>query len=57
MKSKLLLIALTAAITAIIVVLVLKMLDYDNPALVGGAVAGGVAGAIASSLKNKKADQ
>lgn len=56
MKNRLLLISLTAAITATIVVVILKMLDFDNPAVIGGAVGGGVAGAIASSFKKEKKD-
>lgn len=54
MKSNILKIGLFAALTAIIVVVVLKLLGQDNPTVTGGAVAGGVAGALASIFFKKR---
>ena len=48
-------IILVAAITAIIVVVVLKLMDQSNPVVTAGGVSGGVTGALISvfSRKNK----
>ena len=53
-KNPILTIALVSALFAILVVVVLKLLGYDNPTVIGGGVAGGVAGAISSSLLKKR---
>ncbi len=53
-KNPILTIALASALVAILVVVVLKFLGYDNPTVIGGGVAGGVAGAISSSLLKKR---
>ena len=53
-KNLILTIALASALVAILVVVVLKLLGYDNPTVIGGGVAGGVAGAISSSLLKKR---
>jgi len=50
----LLLICLISALAAIVVVVVLKFLGHDNPAVIGGGVAGGIAGAISTSLFKRK---
>lgn len=42
---------LTGAIVAIIVVVVLKIVGYDSPAVIGGAVAGGIVGALVARPK------
>ena len=54
MKSNsILTIALISSLSAIVVVVVLKLLGYENPTVIGGGVAGGVAGVISSSLLKK----
>ena len=54
MKNPLLKIMLFAIVTAIIVVVVLKLLGHDNATVTGGAVAGAVTGALAGSFLKKK---
>ncbi len=56
MKNKLVKIAIFAALIAIVVVVILKLLGHDNPTVTGGAVAGGVIGALAGSF-GKKSNQ
>jgi hypothetical protein len=57
-KNQILIIAIISVPSAIVVVVVLKFLGYDNPeAIVGGvvvAVVGGVIGALSSLLLKKK---
>lgn len=53
-KNPILTIALASTLVAILVVVVLKLLGYDNPTVIGGGVAGGVAGAISSSILKKR---
>ena len=53
MKDNLLKIVLFAVITAIVVVIALKIIGYDNATVTGGAVAGAMAGVIASVLWKK----
>ncbi len=53
-NQRLLLIGLIAALTAIAVVIVLKMLGTSNPTVMAGGVAGGVAGAIGGNLMKNK---
>ena len=53
MKSNILKIALFAALTAIVVVIVLKLLGYENTTVTGGAVAGGITGALVSIFWKK----
>ena len=50
----LLLIALIAGLTAVVVVVVLQYLGHSNPTVAGGGVAGGIAGGISASLLKKK---
>lgn len=53
-KNSILTIALASALVAILVVVVLSLLGFENPTVIAGGVAGGVAGAISSSLLKKK---
>jgi hypothetical protein len=53
-KNPLLTISLVSVLVAILVVVVLKLLGYDNPTVIGGGVAGGVIGAISSTVLKKK---
>lgn len=53
-KNPIITIAIISALFAILAVVVLNLLGYDNPTVIGGGVAGGVAGAISSSLLKKK---
>jgi len=43
-----------SAITAVIVVVVLKLFGLENPTAIAGGVAGGVAAAIVSLFKKEK---
>lgn len=55
MKDRpLLLIALVAVITAVVVVIVLQYLDHDSPTVIGGGIAGGIAGGVSASLLKRK---
>jgi len=45
---------LIAIVVGVVVVVVLKALDYDNASVAGGAIAGAVAGAMSHSLMKKK---
>lgn len=55
MKNKsLLVLALISALTAIVVVVVLKILGMDNQTVFGGGVAGGIIGALSTTLFYKK---
>jgi len=47
-------IILVAVVVAICVSVALKLLNYDNLTVAGGAIAGGVTGGILGALKNKK---
>ena len=53
-KHPLLLICLISVSTAIMVVVVLKFLGYDNPSVIAGGVAGGISGAISPILLRRK---
>lgn len=54
MKSNALLkIALLSAITAIAVVVSLKLMGFENPTPYGGGVAGGIAGALIGAFNAK----
>jgi rhodanese-related sulfurtransferase len=53
-KHPLLLICLISVSTAIMVVVVLKFLGYDNPSVIAGGVAGGISGAISPILLKRK---
>lgn len=53
-KNQIFKIALVAALCAVVVVVVLKLLEFDNPTVIGGGVAGGVAGAVSGSLMKRK---
>jgi formiminotetrahydrofolate cyclodeaminase len=53
-KNPILTIVLVSALCAVVVVVILKLIGYENPTVIGGGVAGGVAGAISSSLFKKK---
>lgn len=53
-KKAFLTIVRLSATSAIVVVVVLKLLGHDNPTVIGGAVAGGVAGAIGAYLSIRK---
>ena len=53
-KHPLLLICLISVSTAIVVVLVLKFLGYDNPSVIAGGVVGGISGAISPILLKRK---
>lgn len=52
-KNPIFTIALVSALVAVLVVVVLKLIGYDNPTVIAAGVAGGVAGAIMSSLLKK----
>jgi len=52
-KNRILTIVLISALAAIVTVIVLKILGYENPTVGGGGVAGGIAGAIIGSLLKK----
>jgi|SaaInlStandDraft_5_1057022.scaffolds.fasta_scaffold36003_2 LPXTG-motif cell wall-anchored protein len=52
--KKYLLICLISASTAVMVVVVLKFLEYNSPSLIAGGVAGGISGAISLILLKKK---
>ena len=54
MKNNLLQIALISGLVAILVVVVLKYLNFDNPTVIAGGVAGGIAGAISTNLIKRK---
>ena len=54
MKNNLIPIILISSITAIIVVVVLKFMNYENPTVIGGGVAGGVTGAIVGAMNKKR---
>lgn len=45
--------AIASALIAILVVVVLKFIGYENPTVIGGGIAGGVAGAIISTFFKK----
>lgn len=51
--KKLITIAIAAAVTAIIVVVVLKLLGQENAVVTGGAVAGAISGALIATLRKK----
>ena len=53
-KHPLLLICLISVSTAIMVVVVLKFLGYDNPSVIAGGEAGGISGAISPILLKRK---
>lgn len=53
-KNPILTIVLISTLSAVLVVVILKLIGYENPTVIGGGVAGGVAGAITSSLFKKK---
>jgi uncharacterized membrane protein len=49
-KYPILSIALISALTAIVVVVVLKIFEFENPTVIAGGVAGGIAGVISTTL-------
>lgn len=53
MKNNLLKIAVFAALVAVVVVVVLKLVGYENTVVTGGAVAGGVVGALIGVFMKK----
>lgn len=53
-RKPLLTIALVSILVAAVVVVVLRLLEYENPTVIAGGVAGGIAGAISSSMFRKK---
>ena len=56
-KKQLLTLALTSALVAIVVVVVLKILGHNNPTVVGGGVAGGIAGAVSATIIRRNKGQ
>lgn len=53
MKNNLVKIALSAALIAIVVTVVLKLLGQSNPVVMGGAVAGAIVGGMAFNKKKE----
>lgn len=53
-KNPFVITALIAATAAIVVVVVLKILGYDNPVAIAGGAAGGIAGVLSSTFFGKK---
>ena len=53
-KNSLLFIVLLSAIIAIVVVVALKLVGYENPTVIGGGVAGGVTGALIGAFRKKR---
>lgn len=52
--KKILIIMTCAAVTSIVVTLLVKSLGVGSPAIIGGGVGGAVAGVLAASLNQKK---
>ena len=50
-------IVLISVLAALVVVVLLKIIGYENPTVIGGGVAGGVAGALGSSFLRKRRDE
>jgi len=49
-KYPILSVALISALAAIVVVVVLKIFEFDNTTAIAGGVAGGIAGVISTTL-------